>query len=122
MPELVPIFGHRFVPAIPTLTHAPVFSVHQTDVIYYGSDVADYVRNELRPQPTMSERKRRQIMEFVEALRRGEVPTPVEPDAGEWTGVSVDTVKHVDFWSNLAEQDPDFIQTEFGVGRVFNNG
>jgi hypothetical protein len=37
-------------------------------------------------------------------------------------GVPLDAVKQVAFWSNLAEQDPDFIKIEFGVGRVFDNG
>jgi len=122
VPKLVPVFGHRFAPAIPGLIDAPVFSVHQADVIYYGSDLADYVQNELRPHTEMSERKRRGIMAFIAALARGETPTPVEPDAGEWTGVPLDAVKPVAFWSNLAEQDPDFIKIEFGVGRVFDNG
>lgn len=39
---LVPITGHRYIPAAPEPSGAPVLSVYQTDVIYYGADLADY--------------------------------------------------------------------------------
>ena len=45
-PKLVPVYGHRFLPAAPAPSPAPVFSVHQTDVIYYGRDLADYLEHE----------------------------------------------------------------------------
>lgn len=52
LPRLVPVFGHRFTPAAPTVRPAPVFSVHQSDVIYYGADLADYFDREFnRPAP-----------------------------------------------------------------------
>jgi hypothetical protein len=46
-PALVPIYGHRYLPAEPLETGNPVFSVHQTDVIYYGHDLASYFDAEL---------------------------------------------------------------------------
>lgn len=45
-PTLIPIFGHRYVPAAPIRPGAPVFSVMQSDVIYYGADLFEYVRRE----------------------------------------------------------------------------
>jgi hypothetical protein len=45
-PRLIPIFGHRMMPDEPHLPGNPVFSVHQTDIIYYGFDLADYLRHE----------------------------------------------------------------------------
>ncbi|HEV3416024.1 MAG TPA: hypothetical protein VG056_04405 [Pirellulales bacterium] len=45
-PKLIPIFGHRMMPDEPHLPGNPVFSVHQTDIIYYGFDLADYLRRE----------------------------------------------------------------------------
>jgi hypothetical protein len=45
-PKLVPVFGHRYTPAAPSPSGAPVFSVHQTDVIYYGTDLHDYLQRE----------------------------------------------------------------------------
>lgn len=45
-PRLIPVFMHRMMPAEPYLPGNPVFSVHQTDIIYYGFDLADYLRNE----------------------------------------------------------------------------
>ena len=47
-PRLIPIYGHRMMPDEPHLSGNPVFSVHQTDIIYYGFDLADYLRNEFR--------------------------------------------------------------------------
>jgi hypothetical protein len=61
-PRLIPLFAHRYLPADPELAGNPVFSVYQTDIIYYGSDLRRYlacefgdldqaeaVRGELRP-------------------------------------------------------------------------
>jgi hypothetical protein len=45
-PTLVPIFSHRYAPAAPSEPGAPVFSVYSSDVIYYGSDLLDYLRRE----------------------------------------------------------------------------
>lgn len=45
-PTLIPVFGHRFIPATPHQRGNPVFSVHQTDIIHYGSDLLNYLHNE----------------------------------------------------------------------------
>ena len=45
-PKLIPIYGHRMMPDEPLLAGNPVFSVHQTDIIHYGFDLADYFRLE----------------------------------------------------------------------------
>lgn len=55
-PPLVPVFAHRMVPCSPIGAVMPVLSVHQTDVIYYGCDLDDYLRQEFglgnrRPWP-----------------------------------------------------------------------
>jgi hypothetical protein len=47
-PRLIPIFSHRMIPDEPHLPGNPVFSVYQTDVIYYGFDLADYLRHEFK--------------------------------------------------------------------------
>jgi hypothetical protein len=52
-PKLIPIFGHRFIPEEPSAEGNPVFSVIQTDIIYYGDDLASYFLNELNG-PTFS--------------------------------------------------------------------
>lgn len=46
VPVLVPLYRHRYVPAAATPGPSPVFSVHQSDVIYYGRDLADYATRE----------------------------------------------------------------------------
>jgi len=45
-PKLIPIYGHRYLPAEPCESGNPVFSVYQTDVIYYGANLRDYILTE----------------------------------------------------------------------------
>lgn len=45
-PKLIPVYGHRMMPDEPQSAGNPVFSVHQTDIIYYGFNLADYLRHE----------------------------------------------------------------------------
>jgi hypothetical protein len=45
-PRLLPISGHRFLAAEPCSPGNPVFSIVQTDIIYYGADLAHYLVNE----------------------------------------------------------------------------
>lgn len=44
--KLVPVFAHRYMPAAAP-EGAPVFSVYQTDVIIYGSNLATYISREI---------------------------------------------------------------------------
>lgn len=53
-PSLVPLFGHRYMPAAPSESGAPVFSVYQTDVIYYGENLLSYVKSEFGGAPQTS--------------------------------------------------------------------
>ncbi|WP_277959504.1 hypothetical protein [Frigoribacterium faeni] len=45
-PQLVPLYGHRYLPAAPFGPGAPVFSVVQTDVIVFGTNLLDYAARE----------------------------------------------------------------------------
>ncbi len=45
-PTLIPVWAHRMIPDRPHLAGNPVFSVHQTDIIYYGCDLRDYFLHE----------------------------------------------------------------------------
>jgi hypothetical protein len=45
-PKLIPIAGHRYMPDRPSASGNPVYSVYQTDIIYYGSDLENYLHNE----------------------------------------------------------------------------
>jgi len=47
-PRLIPIYSHRYIPTIPNEAGNPVFSVYQTDIIYYGKNLADYLANEFQ--------------------------------------------------------------------------
>jgi len=45
-PKLLPIHSHRFLAAEPCRSGNPVFSIVQTDIIYYGANLAHYLVNE----------------------------------------------------------------------------
>lgn len=45
-PKLIPVYIHRMIPDRPHEIGNPVFSVHQTDIIYYGVDLYDYLIHE----------------------------------------------------------------------------
>ena len=45
-PKLVRLFVHRFLPTQPNQAGNPVLSIYGTDAIYYGSNLANYFRNE----------------------------------------------------------------------------
>ncbi|MBI4303341.1 MAG: SMI1/KNR4 family protein [Chloroflexi bacterium] len=49
-PTLIPIYGHRYIPDRPHERGNPVFSVYQTDIICYGSDLCNYFENEFGPK------------------------------------------------------------------------
>jgi hypothetical protein len=50
VPRLVPVYGHRYAPALPE-DGLPVLSVVQTDVVVYGTDLDDYLRREFGLPP-----------------------------------------------------------------------
>jgi hypothetical protein len=58
-PKLIPLLGHRYLPADPCEAGNPVFSVYQSDVIYYGANLQDWMRWEVdgwdaEPWPAIS--------------------------------------------------------------------
>lgn len=46
VPKLIPLYGHRYLPSEPFEPGNPVLSVYQTDIICYGSDLADWIDRE----------------------------------------------------------------------------
>jgi hypothetical protein len=46
VPTMVPIYGHRYLPAGVGTSGHPVLSMWQTDIIYYGLDISDYIDRE----------------------------------------------------------------------------
>lgn len=45
-PSLIPIYSHRYLPGGRGTRGHPVLSIYQTDVIFYGTDLADYTDQE----------------------------------------------------------------------------
>lgn len=53
-PKLIPLYNHRYIPSAPLESGNPVFSVYQTDIVYYGFDLASYFSKEFDIQlPTI---------------------------------------------------------------------
>lgn len=45
-PKMIPVYAHRYLPAGRGTCGHPVLSIYQTDIIVYGTDLADYIHNE----------------------------------------------------------------------------
>lgn len=45
---LVPVYGHRYIPAQPHESGNPVVSVYQTDIIFYGLNLEDWIEHEFQ--------------------------------------------------------------------------
>jgi len=43
VPRMVPVYGHRYLPAGRGTSGHPVLSMYQTDIICYGATIADWV-------------------------------------------------------------------------------
>ena len=46
VPRMVPIYGHRYLPGGRASYGHPVLSMWGTDIIYYGTDLVDYIHQE----------------------------------------------------------------------------
>ena len=68
-PQLVPVFGHRYLVGPADRASNPVLSIYGADVIVYGRDLEDYLRRELG-LPT-----------------QGELATGEDADLGLWADV-----------------------------------
>lgn len=69
-PPLIPVFSHRFLPADPPIEGNPVLSVYQTDIIYYGQDLASYWVHEFE-LPLAHEDKEPRRIRFWSAIIDG---------------------------------------------------
>lgn len=52
VPRLVPVYRARYAPAAPAPANSPVLSVMQSDVLYYGANLAGYVEQEFSSGPS----------------------------------------------------------------------
>ncbi len=71
VPILIPIYGHRYIPMEPQESGNPIFSVYQTDIIYHGCNLADYLHNEFAlDTPTVPKTSPRPIRFWDEVIER----------------------------------------------------
>ncbi|MDR0840568.1 MAG: hypothetical protein LBN26_04180 [Christensenellaceae bacterium] len=45
-PRMIPIYSHRYMPSISNEKKSPVFSIMQSDIICYGTDLIEYLELE----------------------------------------------------------------------------
>jgi hypothetical protein len=50
-PKMIPVWGHRYLPAGRGTYGHPVLSIWQTDIIIYGTDLANYIALEFHREP-----------------------------------------------------------------------
>ncbi|KDN81153.1 hypothetical protein [Kitasatospora cheerisanensis] len=85
MPRLVPLYGHRYLPPAPFGPGHPVLSVHQTDVIEYGHDLADWLDVEFTGRTARPNARSLATVPFwsyfVTDAPEGAVTTPHDPTA-----------------------------------------
>jgi hypothetical protein len=70
-PKLIPLFSHRYLPAKPNHADNPVFSIVQTDIIYYGQNIYHYFQIEFG------------LKTFEKAIAKPKTPKDIE----FWTGL-----------------------------------
>jgi len=68
-PKLIPIYRHRYIPAGPPDAGNPVFSVYQSDIIVYGTDLWDYLMVEFGPRDAEKNSRRKQAEAPVRKIR-----------------------------------------------------
>ncbi|MDX3656690.1 hypothetical protein PV646_05165 [Streptomyces sp. ID05-26A] len=64
VPRLLPVYGHRFVPAGRDMSGHPVLSMWGTDIICYGTDLLDYVNREFAAPALPGDRAPRATVPF----------------------------------------------------------
>ena len=56
VPKMIPVYGHRFLPAGHGTFGHPVLSIWGSDIIYYGADLLDHISQEFEePRPERPE-------------------------------------------------------------------
>ncbi|MFF7947670.1 SMI1/KNR4 family protein [Streptomyces griseorubiginosus] len=61
VPQLVPVYSHRYVPAGRETFAHPVLSIHGADIIPYGYDLIDYVHQEFGSPQDRTEAERQVV-------------------------------------------------------------
>ena len=77
-PKMIPVWGHRYLPAGRGTYGHPVLSISQTDILMFGTDLAEYIA--------------------IEFLRRSMIPDLTPPP--DWTPPPM-----VPFWSDFLPHD-----------------
>jgi hypothetical protein len=74
VPKLIPLFGHRYLPAEPFESGSPVFSVYQSDIICYGANLQDWIERERGSWGASLLPPLKEIPFWSEAMRKNNEP------------------------------------------------
>ncbi|MGD9740270.1 MAG: hypothetical protein AB7O56_13625 [Bauldia sp.] len=78
-PKLIPLAGHRYLPQEPQESGNPVLSIHQSDAIWYGSDLENWMEREDDNQ-FVQLGPLKEVPFWSEVVRRNGDPTYFPPD------------------------------------------
>jgi len=73
VPKLVPVYGHRYLPAGRGSFDHPVLSVWQTDIIYYGLNLPDYIDREFTAEKDYDDWSPKATVEFWKRFVEDEI-------------------------------------------------
>lgn len=95
VPAMVPVYGHRYLPAGHGTWGHPVLSMYQTDVIEYGDDLLDWVRRDIG----LADADADADVE-ADAVRTDDARAAAGAEGGDGTG-AWSTRATVPFWRDL---------------------
>lgn len=76
-PTLVPVYSHRYIPADPWAEGNPVLSAVQSDIVYFGNDLADCFRRDfVVPLPGWAAKAPRKVRFWDEIIEDNNRPLP----------------------------------------------
>lgn len=62
----IPIYSHRYIPSYPSTENNPIFSIVQTDIIFYGNNIFNYFYIEFsKPQSKLHQKMLKQQKKYT---------------------------------------------------------
>ena len=95
-PKLIPVYGHRYMPM--NGFDPPVFSVVGRDVVYFGSDLFEYLRREFLESP--ADKSPISFMPYVPVW--GDIPRQM----GQCRGISDNCFPSIEIFLEIFTADP----------------
>jgi hypothetical protein len=72
-PKMIPVWGHRYLPAGRGTCGYPVLSIWQTDILMFGTDLAEYIAIEFQRRSMIPGRTPPPMVPFWSDFLTGEL-------------------------------------------------